>query len=149
MTCLNAASRLRHGPAGVEPIEQRSCQVAPLMTPQGPLGCLYADLEGPQGRFESAERALLSTLAALAAVALENARLFSETQQALQQQTATAEVLQVINASPGNLEPVFAAIADKLQRLCEADLGGLWWVQGNLARAAGVSRGNWSTAVQQ
>ncbi len=55
------ASRLRHGPDGAEPIDQRSCLVAPLVAPHGPLGCLYADIEGAQGRFEDTERALLAT----------------------------------------------------------------------------------------
>ncbi|MBN8508075.1 MAG: GAF domain-containing protein [Burkholderiales bacterium] len=63
-------SRLRHGPDGADAIDQRSCLVAPLPAPQGPLGCLYADIEGPRGRFEETERALLATLAAMAAAAL-------------------------------------------------------------------------------
>ena len=103
----------------------------------------------PVGGFDARERKLLRTFARQAVVALENARLFRETQESLERQTATAEVLKVINESPGNLEPVFMAIADKLQSLCEADLGGLWWVQGNMARAAGTSDGNWSTAITQ
>src|SRR5512137_1817078 len=45
------ASRLRHGPQGAAPIDQRSCLVAPLLAPNGPLGCLYADIDGARGRF--------------------------------------------------------------------------------------------------
>jgi two-component system NtrC family sensor kinase len=52
------------------------------------------------------------------------------------QQAATAEVMQLINASSGNLAPVFDAIVDKAMHLCDAGFGGLWVVEGDLARAA-------------
>jgi GAF domain-containing protein len=88
--------------------------------------------------FTDKQVALVTSFAAQAIIAIENARLLNELRESLEQQTATSEVLGIISSSPADLEPVFETILANATRLCEASYGTLWLREGDAYRAAAL-----------
>ena len=121
----------------------------PLLSEGKPLGSL-AVLRAEVRPFTDAEIALLETFASQAVIAIENVRLFKELQEknyalteahaqvteALEQQTATSEILRVISSSPTDLRPVFDAMARSGARLCEAQDVRVHVLEGDALRMA-------------
>ena len=106
------------------------CAVStPLMWENQPIGVLNF-ARPPHAGFSEQELALLRTFADQAVIAIQNARLFNETQEALEQQTATAEVLKVISSSVADPQPVFDKILDSCTHLFGVKAGTIT-VQGN------------------
>ncbi|MGA7997990.1 MAG: GAF domain-containing protein [Bradyrhizobium sp.] len=94
----------------------RSMLFVPLMDKGESIGQISVTRVQP-GRFADHDVQLLQTFADQAVIAIENARLFNETKEALERQTATADILKVIASSPSDVQPVFEAIAASANRL--------------------------------
>jgi two-component system, NtrC family, sensor kinase len=112
-----------------------SILAVPMLRDGSPIGAIVIT-RNEVGHFADRHIDLLKTFADQAVIAIENARLFNETKEALEQQTATSEVLKVISSSPSELKPVFEAILENATRICGAKFGNLFLHADNSFRLA-------------
>ena len=120
----------------------RTTLATPLLREGVPIGAIL--IRGMKLRpFTDRQIALLKTFADQAVIAIENARLFRELgarnrdlTEALEQQTATADILRVMSSSPTDLQPVLDAVAENAARLCRADDAQIFRVDGSVLRLA-------------
>jgi len=107
----------------------RSALAVPLLRDEKPIGVIGVGKPEP-GLFPKNQIALLQTFADQAVIAIENARLFNETKEALEQQTAISEILRVISSSPTDVQPVLEAIAERAARFCDAAAASMYLIGG-------------------
>ena len=122
----------------------RNLLIVPMLRDAQVVGTIFVSRRDP-GVFTDKQVTLLQTFAHQAVIAIENVRLFTELgarnrelTEALEQQTATSEILRVISRSPTDVQPVFEAIIQSAIRLCEAVNGGVYRFDGSLIHQVAV-----------
>jgi two-component system, NtrC family, sensor kinase len=126
----------------------RSILSVPLMRDASPIGAITVARPEP-GAFPEQQLTLLQTFADQAVIAIENVRLFKELEarnreltEALEQQTATSEILRVLSRSPTDAQPVFDAIAAAALKLCDANSANVFTFDGALLHLAAMAGGS-------
>jgi signal transduction histidine kinase len=130
----------------------RSTVYTPLLSRGEPIGVLNA-MRMEVRPFAEGEIALLETFADQAVIAIENARLFEELErrnhelgEALERQTATADILSAIASSPSDLQPVLDAVAESATRLCDAEEVVILRPEGGILKRV-AAHGAWATGL--
>jgi GAF domain-containing protein len=115
------------------PTRARTSLAVPMLREGTPIGTIsiWCETVTP---FTARQIELVTTFADQAVIAIENVRLFQELKEALEQQTATSEILGVIANSPTNVQPVLDAVAENAARLCESQDAQIYRVEGDIVR---------------
>ena len=117
------------------PLGARAVLAVPLIREGGAYGGIFLFRREPR-LFSPDQVALVETFARQAAIAIDNVRLFNETKEALDQQTAISEILRVISSSPGDVRPMLNAVAERALKLCDAAESTIVLVEGDALRFA-------------
>ena len=120
---------------------------APMLKDGVPVGVIVVAWPDP-GETSQREIELLKTFADQAVIAIENVRLISETREALERQTATAEILRVISGSPTDVQPVLRAVAERSGLLCRAEGARVWLPDGDGLCAMTGYGGHYASPLQ-
>ncbi|TAK81363.1 MAG: GAF domain-containing protein [Betaproteobacteria bacterium] len=136
------------GKRNFAPSGYRAMTVVPMIRDGAAIGAISVIRKAP-GPLSEKQVALLKTFADQAVIAIENIRLLNETKEALERQTATAEILRVISSTPTDAQPVFDAIAQSGLRVFAGTGVGIALVQGERVRvvSAGGDLGVMATKV--
>ncbi len=104
----------------------------PLLANEELKGLMAVWRNGRGNEFTEVELEFLNSLARQAVIAVQNAQLFADTTETLEQQTATSEILRVIAESPTDVQPVLDVIAENARRLCGGILATVYRVDGQM-----------------
>jgi GAF domain-containing protein len=125
----------------MQPSQTRSELVVPIIIREQVIGVLDVQSQQLDG-FSEMDLELMQALASQAGIAIQNARLFDELRErnrdateALAQQTALSEVLQVMAGSPTDLQPTLRAVAENAARLCDSNDAEIGLVDGDVFKA--------------
>jgi signal transduction histidine kinase len=111
----------------------RAITVMPMLRADVVIGAISVVRLQP-GPLSEKQLALLRTFADQAVIAIENVRLFNETKESLEQQTATSEILRVISDSPADVKPILDAVAERATRLCDTAASAIYVLEGEVLR---------------
>jgi GAF domain-containing protein len=114
----------------------RAAVVTPMLRHQDVIGTISLRRTTPDA-FTAQQIGLVETFAAQAVIAIENVRLFNETKESLEQQTAVSEVLKTISRTVFDLEPTLQTVVENAARLADADIG---WMSARSAEGAFTAR---------
>ncbi|HUN69223.1 MAG TPA: GAF domain-containing protein, partial [Burkholderiales bacterium] len=113
----------------------RGIVIVPMLREGVATGTISVTRKEP-GEFTDHQVELLKTFADQAVIAIENVRLFNETKEALERQTAISEILRVISGSPTDVRPVLDAVAARAARICDAADARIFLAEGDRTRYA-------------